>query len=172
MHIDVVIIYTDAAEEGGKVRIGALVLVPEATPRIIVYDPPSSITQMWGEGLVRINQAELHAAPVVTATLPELLKGRDVIWFLDNTSAEAALVKAGSPTQSMASLALVATATLARLRARVWFDHVPSSDNPADVLSREAGGDPEVARKLASGEWLAVPAVEPQWERGLDFEFW
>ena len=60
------------------------------------------------------------------------------------------MVKAGSPTETMAALALVATATLARLKARTWFEHVASDDNPSDVLSRDAHADPDVARKLAT----------------------
>ena len=72
----------------------------------------------------------------------------------------------------MSALALVATATLARLGARTWYDHVASKDNPVDVLSRDAWADPVVATKLATGEWVELAAIEPQWSRGLDFDYW
>ena len=118
------------------------------------------------------NQAELHAAPVVAESAGHLIADSEVIWWIDNTSAETSLIKAGSPTTTMCALALVATACFARLRARPWFEHIDSADNPADVLSRAGDRDPEVARRLSSGEWVRLPAREPPWERGLDFSAW
>ena len=138
----------------------------------MLYDVPEEVQQLRGEQKAIINQAELHAAPLVVATLPESLRGREVIWFVDNTSAETSLVKSGSPTETMCSLALVASAALAGIGARTWFEHVPSPDNPADVLSRDGLADPEVARKVAAGEWRMRTPREPPWERGLDYKFW
>ena len=107
------IIYNDAFAEGRKVRIGALVLTPGHTPQALVYDPPDSVIASWGPQ--ETIQAESHAAPLLAWSAPELLCGRDVIWILDNTSAECALAKACSPTESMCRLALLATASLAGL---------------------------------------------------------
>ena len=100
--------------------------------------------QRWGTQDTIINQAELHAAPVVACTVPDTLRGADVIWFIDNAAAEAALVKAGSPTQTMCRIALIATAALAAVGARTWYEHVPSEASPADVLSRAGLDDPAV----------------------------
>ena len=101
--------------------------------------------------------------------MPERLRGRDIIWFIDNRAAESALVKAGSPTETMSRIALVAMACWSRLRCRPWFDHVASADNPADALSRGGLDDPEVAPRVASGEYVAVPPVEPETSE-LDYE--
>ena len=100
--------------------------------------------------------------------MPDTLPDADVIWFIDNKSAESALVKAGSPTETMCRLALMASASFASIRARVWFEYVPSRDNPADVLSRDGFGHPDVARKLADGTWVAVTPREPP-SHMLDF---
>ena len=117
-----VLVYTDASAEHGKVRIGALVVVPgRSYADALVYDVPTEVQQLWGEHKTIINQAELHAAPLVVTTLPESLRGREVIWFVDNTSAETSLVKSGSPTETMCSLALVASAALTGIGARTWF---------------------------------------------------
>ena len=94
-------------------------------------------------------------------SMPEKLRGRDIIWFIDNTSAESALVKCGSATLSMAQLALQASAAFAALQARVWFEYVPSADNPADVFSRAGYSDPQVACAIASGQIVTVRAVSP-----------
>ena len=119
-----------------------------------------------------INQGELYAAPLTAFSLPDLLRGRDVLWFIDNTSAEAALVKAGSPTESMCALALAAMAALAGLGTRPWFDHVPSADNSADPLSRGGLEDEGVGRMIADGLYVVHEAVPPPVQSVLDYEFW
>ena len=167
-----VLVYTDASAEKGKVRIGAMVIAPGARTEIVVYDPPQKVVDAWGTGDTIINQAELHAAPIVACTMPHLLRQADVIWFIDNSAAEAALVKAGSPTQTMCTLALVATAALASLKVRPWFEHIPSEDNPADVLSRGGLEDAAVAEAVRSGEFLVREPVEPPTEAVLNYEFW
>ena len=141
------VIQTDTAAESNKVRIGALILVPGRKPAVLVYDRPAQIRAMWGERATIINQAELHAAPLVVASAPQLLRRRHILWLLDNTSAETALVNAGSPIQTMCKLSLVACAALAGIGDVTWLDHVASADNPADVLSRHGYEDARVARK-------------------------
>ena len=72
------------------------------------------------------------------------------------------MVKAGSPTESMCHLALLATAAFTGLRSRVWFDRIDSDSNAyADALSREGLEHPLIAAKVASGEWAVVAPVEP-----------
>ena len=111
----------------------------------------------------------LPRAPVLSWSLGEQLRNHAVIWFIDNKSAESALVKAGSPTTTMCRLALIAIASFARIGARVWFEYVPSKDNPSDVLSRAGFYDPMVRAKVSSGEWSQEVAVEPP-ILALDFE--
>ena len=81
-------------------------------------------------------------------------------------------VKAGSPTESMCTLALAAMAALAALGTRPWFDHVPSADNPADPLSRGGLQDEDVARMIADGRYVVHEAVPPPERSMLDYEFW
>ena len=84
-----------------------------------------------------------------------------MLWFIDNSAAELALVKAGSPTETMCQIALLATAALAALRARPWFEHVASADNPADPLSRDGYEDVNVAAHVRAGEWEVFEPIEP-----------
>ena len=138
------------------------------------YLVPEWLRAQWGEQKTIINQAELVAVPILAATMPEMIRDQDVLWFIDNTSAESALVKAGSPTETMCRPALIASAIIAGLNSRVWYEHVPSPDNPADVLSRDATMDPEVAEKVATGLWImrcpvvpelgAMPTYEDLWQ--------
>ena len=156
-----VVVYTDASAEGHRVRIGGIVYARGARPSVFVYDVSAHLRPLLGEGETVINQAELLAAPLLLHSAPGLLRGKDILWFIDNTSAEAALVKSGSPTQSMCHLALVASAALAGLGARPWYDHVASDDNPADVLSRAGYDDPRVQSMVESGQWQRIAVVEP-----------
>jgi len=156
-----VCIYTDASADSGGCRLGVKILHPEEGTFVAVYDPPAEVTRMWGPQLTIINQAELQCATLVPATFHRLIAGRDVIWWVDNTSAETSMVKAGSPTVTMARLALQASAMLAGLRCRVWWEYVPSGDNPSDVLSRDGYQDAEVAKKVREGEWHVVQPVCP-----------
>ena len=166
------LVYTDASAVGDQVRIGALAIAPGVAPQALIYDVPEEVRALWGTGDVVINQAELHAGPLVATSMPEILRQREVIWFIDNSAAETSMVKAGSPTATMCTLALVCTAALAGLGARTWFEHVPSADNPADPLSRKGKEDAWVGPKIRSGEWKLRDPVEPEWERGLDYAYW
>ena len=165
-----VIAYTDASDEGGEAKLGGIVYVPGQKPHVMMYTVPPPMRALWGEQKTIINQAELVAVPILALTMADLFRHQDVIWFIDNTSAEAALIKAGSPTESMCRLALEAAAILAGLGARVWYEHVPSADNPADVLSREALRDPALRSKIEVGEWVLRDPLVPQHEYLSDFE--
>ena len=105
----------------------------------LVYDPPGDIvapSRGAGEG---INQAEHFAASVMAWSAPGVLHETDIICFLDNTSAESALVKLESSTASMSKMAQQAFTFLLTLRASVWCEWVPTDDNPADGLVERGG---------------------------------
>ena len=114
------VIYTDASAEGDNVRLGGIVYIRGRRPLIFVYDVSPSLWPLLGAGGTVINQAELLAAPLLLYSAPEALRGEDIMWYVDNTSAESALVKSGSPTLSVCYLALLANAAMAGLRARAW----------------------------------------------------
>ena len=69
-------------------------------------------------------------------SLPSGLAGRDVIHWIDNTSAKAALVHGYSGLPDSARLAHIFHAWNMSLAARVWFEYVPSAANPGDEPSR------------------------------------
>ena len=83
--------------------------------------------------------------------------------------AETALVKAASPTESMCRLALLASASFAALGARVWYEHVPSKDNPADAaLSRDGHVEEVVLEALRASECVQITPCEPPHNLGYD----
>lgn len=123
------------------------------------YTVPSWVL---GAFLVRgtyINEGELLAAPVVALIVPHLLRGRDIIWFIDNRAALAALIKGAAPRVDTSALALLASLSFTALGARLWYERVDSKGNPADVLSRDALGDPEVEARIRT---RGVDSHEPR----------
>ena len=70
----------------------------------------------------------------------------------------------------MAKMALQSSALLAGLRCRIWVEHIPSDDNPADVLSRAGLEDATVGTRVASGEWAYDPPEAETPFSQLDFE--
>ena len=156
-----VLVYTDASAESHSMRVGMLVFSPGSLPLAFVHDVPESVAAPWRGEAEGINQGELYAANVLAWSAPDIFRGKDMIWFIDNTSAESALVKSGSATESMSRLALQAAAFFTALGARVWFEHIPSEDNPSDALSRAGFADPFVAQMIASGQWLRMPCRAP-----------
>ena len=80
---------------------------------------------------------ELMAAAGMLETYGEQLRGRDVLFFIDNQSVCCALVKGCSRSRDIQLLSTAWQLTLLKLGCRVWIEWVPSASNPADILSRE-----------------------------------
>ena len=83
---------------------------------------------------------------IILATWPRLM--RECLWlhFIDNSAAQAALVKGSSSVLSGDLIVGHTWEIIAKRRMIPWFDRVDSSSNPVDGLSR--------GEKL--GPWLEV----------------
>ena len=57
----------------------------------MVYEVYERLSPWLGRQQKIINQAELLAAPLLTFSMPDLLADANIIWFIDNKSAESAL---------------------------------------------------------------------------------
>ena len=121
----------------------------------------------------QIGQAEMLGAIVPCLSMPEALAGRDVLHWIDNTSAKAALVHGYSGMPDSARIAHAFHAWNMGLAARVWFEYVPSKANIADLPSRRAFA--ELQLELAGwasplddvAHALVMPTVD-QWDSPLD----
>ena len=82
------------------------------------------------------------------------LAGADVIHFIDNTSALAALTKGYSGVPDSARLVHMFHAWAAGAGANVWFEYVPSAPNSADEPSR--------VLSLAHGPYSPAPGLQSQ----------
>ena len=147
-------IFTDgAAEENLPATAGGMLLCVDLPGKeFFAYRIPAATLASWlDDGRKQaINQVELH--PVLTAanTWSEQIRGRDVIFWIDNESARHGLIRGVSPVHASNALIQSTWSTLVRLEVHPWFARVPSCGNPSDDPSRE-----ETAH-LANKGWLDV----------------
>ena len=81
---------------------------------------------------------ELELLPVLVAirTWAKILLHTHVVFYLDNTAAHSALVRADGGTSLAASIVKEFVSYEKKLRLLPWFGRVPSISNPADAASR------------------------------------
>ena len=117
-----------------------------------------------------IGQLEILAAVCVYYSAPEWFEDRDVIHWIDNSSAIMALIKGYSGMPDSARLVHAFYLLMYRLRTRVWFEHVVSDANVSDMPSR---GDTsylvnELRSKLMA---LVIPPFET-WDSPFNQVVW
>jgi hypothetical protein len=164
-----VVIYSDAAAVERDLRLGLMVIVDGVT-HVASADIPYWIVDTWLARKNYINLGELIAAPMAAVLAPHLLRGRDVLWWIDNTTALSVLIMRGSSAQDAAKLVMIHNLAMAALGTRCWYDWVPSATNPSDVLSRDAWESEEVIMKMRNGEWKLIEGSVP-WERLTNVSF-
>ena len=160
-----VIIYTDASTEAPTAlgfRLGIWIALDG---RILVssVDVPQAIVDAWAPRRTYINLLELLAVPLLAFSEPEILKDRDVLWFLDNQAAWRAIIRSASSVSDVNHLSLLAGLQFAKLRCNPWFEWVPSHQNLSDPLSRQGWADPEVAAAIQAGTWTPL-VLSPPWD--------
>ena len=136
-----VLVFTDGAceQDGMQVSHGA-VLVDFHTDTYVYFggEVPEEWVAKWkSSGRVQlICQAEIFPVVVAKQTWPEFLSHRAVLWFIDNNSAQAALVRSYSPVTDNYEL-LVRNAELdVCMQTMNWYSRVPSKSNISDDPSR------------------------------------
>ena len=104
-------------------------------------------------------QLELLDAVAVYYTLQEVVAGRDVIHWVDNTGAMYALAKAYSSEYDSARIVHALDALNARLHVTPYFEYVHTKANIADLPSR---GDFAFLEEELGSAWvdMAIPDIE------------
>ena len=97
-----IIMFTDGAceDKGNTVTHGATFFDPESNLALMFGDEvPSSWTQKWkAEGRRQlICQAELFPVIIAKNTWKSSLRGRSILWFIDNNSSLAVIIRSYSP---------------------------------------------------------------------------
>lgn len=164
-----VIIYVDARHDDRDVGVGALMFVGDAAYALSADVPPPWVLTMMLSVSAIINQAELLAIHTAIRTMRHVVDfaGRDVVVYTDSTSALSAAIK-GSSNKSphLANMGHRYRRFVWHLRLRRLFhEYIPSAINPADPLSRIAGGITRDCLPLLDSadllRWCTVAGYKP-----------
>ena len=131
-----VVIYSDASFEDGVLRLGWVIFDGTAVPVGRSCVVPPAVLESWLERRQQISPGETICGLLVPIVHPEVLRSRDVLWFIDNECAVSSLIKASSPQSDIHLIAQFSQAAYHALQARVWFKWIDSASNPSDGLSR------------------------------------
>ena len=113
----------------------------------------------------QIGQIEILGILAPYFSVPELLTGRQVIHWVDNTSALSAVTKGYSGVPDSARLVHLFHAWNVGAQTACWFEYVPTKANPADKPSRVdlSGRAWRVGKGIRSSpRELILPQIE-QW---------
>ena len=96
-----------------------------------------SITDEWVEREQQIYLAELFAIPILLCQCRAQLTDSDLLLFVDNESAVAAVIR--GVTKAPDARIIIETIHILQLRMnlRIWVEWIDSKSNPADGFSRE-----------------------------------
>lgn len=134
-------VYTDASFEAGQLRLGWVIFRQSETPIAGTCLVPQATLAQWKPRTQQIFPGETLAALVLPQLCPNALRGSDVLWFIDNEAAAAALVRVASSESDILFLVQQAHLAFHSLNMRVWFEWIDTEANPADGLSRDGLDD-------------------------------
>ena len=162
-----VLVYSDASwpsafdEHSTAVpRLGWVIAVPGEPIRGWSMVLPDKAMATWTKRKTQIFAAEA-IVPLIAAHLHgDLLRGRDVVWFVDNEAAVSSLIRGSARPEDVGKLAGAVHVTLINLGCRAWFEWIDSESNIADGLSREGVTDEWT---MAQG-WILEEASVRSWE--------
>ena len=131
------IVWSDAAWERGVGALGFVVYDPESGEYLhSASEIPSHILDMFVRSKQKIGQCEILAANVPYYSLPDLFRDRQVVHWIDNTSAISCLIHGYSNKSDSALLVNAFNLYNAGLRCRIHYEYVESKANVADLPSR------------------------------------
>ena len=110
-------------------------MLPQAFGAKLTKEAAERLATKPGQRQV-IGQAELLPILVAKTIWSKLIKNKRVIYFIDNDSARAALVKGYSPVLPSLGLIMECAKLDAWGRSSSWYARVPSKSNIADAPSR------------------------------------
>ena len=100
-------------------------------------DIPQHFVDALSHRKYQIMPLELMAAAGMVFTYGLILRGEDIMFFIDNQSLCCSFVKGCSRSWDIQIIATCWHLVCLQMGCRVWIEWVPSESNPADILSRE-----------------------------------
>ncbi len=116
-----------------------------------------------------IQLCEAAMVPLALIQWPESFRGRNMVWYVDNTSAMASFVKGASANEDLERIVGLFWMLAWHLQVRVWFEWVDSDSNWSDGVSRLLEKDEFSAEHGFPLEAMAGPT--DQWRQSWP-ELW
>ena len=135
------ICFTDGACED-RASVGAMLVNPLGQAISVFGDNlPSELQHLfYGESKHPIYETELLPVLISVLVWGELIKGSQVVFYLDNESAKSGLIKGYGATKVANAIVGSFCQTEALLQLKTWFSRVPTHSNPSDGPSRMCFG--------------------------------
>ena len=161
-----ILVYSDASfDQTSKEppRLGWVLFDNGKVPEGRSLDVPWDMVASWMPRKTQIFPAEAFAVYAAASEHIGQLAGRDLVVFIDNEAAAAAMIRGSSSTADVGAMAQAVHWLLMRHDCRVWFEWIDSDSNPSDGLSRAGILDPWT---LTQG-WNVRPGMLPAWKNDL-----
>ena len=136
-----VVSYSDG--EGSDAGFGVAIWSQGAPPLAAFMEVPTVVRDLWTRQRMTtwdeyrdIYEIEAIGPVMVLHLWPQLLKRALWIHFIDNSAAQASLVKGSSSVQSGDVIVGHTWQLVADLQANLWVERVHTKSNPVDGLSR------------------------------------
>ena len=144
--LPLLISYSDG--EGGLAGIGAAVWQSDHTPPLAVYsEVPERVRDYWlwasqGDVYSDIFLVEALGPLILLCAFPNIIKRCLWIHFIDNTAAEASLIRGASSNRCGDHVVGLTWQIIQHRQIWAYFDRVESSANPVDGISRRKFNGP------------------------------
>jgi hypothetical protein len=103
--------------------------------------------QLIQDGSQPIALCEAAMIPLTMMEWPREMRGRSILWYIDNTSAMASFLKGASRNPHLEKIVGLTWIVACHLQVELWFEWVDSEANWSDSISRKLSDDP-VAKQL------------------------
>jgi hypothetical protein len=155
------LVYTDACKNKRFGGLGVVIFDKSSNKRYVSSAVcPSDIEVSFERDGHIINQLELLAMFTVLLTFPDILRGRQVYWLVDNCSVLSACVHGYATKLDMAKMANSVRLAICSFGVRERFDWVPTGANIADTPSRVSKIADMITVEMTGWDLLQLPSEE------------
>ena len=131
----------EAAAEGEPPRLGWVIFRPGMKPRGFTIELGTEFLGALFPRKTQIFAAEAVATLAAFVLTPELVDGRELVWFIDNEAALSSLIRGTSRAEDVGHIAACTHVAAIEHSSSLWYEWVDSASNPADGLSRDGVHD-------------------------------
>ena len=131
----------EAVRAGEPPRLGWVICQPGEKPRGFSMELGREFITALFPRKTQILAAEAVAVLAACVLTPELIQGREIVWFVDNEAALSSLIRGTSRAEDVGHIAACTQVAMLECSSSVWYEWVDSDSNPADGLSRDGVHD-------------------------------